>query len=390
VDEQRIEDWISTRRLRTGKIELTDYDFEKPSTNLRSQAKGTENYSHSNLEMYDYPGNYKKTSIGDHYAKIELEAQQALDHRRQGSGDAISLFPGGLTTLKGHPATESQDKQYLIVRSMHAFSDQNYRSGDDQAAKYNGHYEFLPRDQQFRAPLVTPRPRIYGIQTAVVVGGAGEEIDVDKYGRIYVQFHWDRQGKRDQNSSCRIRVAQVWSGKNWGGQFIPRIGQEAVVEFLEGDPDHPLVVGTVYNAEYMHPYDLPGQKTVSGIKSDKTKGSKGYNEWSFDDKKDSEKITIHAEKDHDVTVKHAETWQIGEKFEAPTGMPSRKVEIKKGDDALKIASGSRKVDTAMMDQLKAGCLIKLECGGSKITMAPGVLIIESPMIIINGSLVMIN
>ena len=320
AQEQHIQHWVSGRRFRTGKIELMDYNYEKSKTDMRSQAKGTEHYEHSNMEIYDYPGNYKEKKDGERYAKIELEAEQAHDHRRHGSGDAISLFPGGKTTLKAHPVG-SQNTEYVVVRAVHTFGDQSYLSGarEGSSVSYNGHYEFLPSNCQFRAPIVTPKPRIHGIQTAQVVGAAGEEIDVDEYGRIVVQFHWDRQGKFDQFSSCRIRVAEVWSGKKWGGQFIPRVGQEAVVEFLEGDPDRPLVVGTVYNDQYKHPYELPAQKTVSGIKSDKTKGSKGYNEWSFDDMKGCEKITVHAEKDHDVTVRHAETRQIGENLPAAEG-----------------------------------------------------------------------
>jgi len=234
---------------------------------------------------------------------------------------------------------------------------------------------------------VTPKPRIYGIQTAKVVGKDGEEIDVDEHGRIQVQFFWDRK----EQKSCRIRVAEVWAGKKWGGQFIPRIGMEVVVEFLEGDPDRPLVVGSVYNGEYKHPYELPGQKTKSGLKSDSTtNGGGGFNQIMFEDNKGFEEINMQAEKDHKVKVKHAESWEIGEKFEAPTGMPSREVTIKMGDDKLKLSTGSRDTDIALMDQLKAGILIKFECGASKITMTPVSIQIESPLISLSGALIKIK
>jgi type VI secretion system secreted protein VgrG len=390
-EEQRIEHWISARRFRTGKIELNDYNYEKPNAKLLSDASGTEGYEHSDMEVYDYPGKYKEKSVGERYAKIELESEQAQDHRRQGGGDAVSLFPGGLTTLERHEA-DSQNIEYLVVRAVHSFAEQAYRSGAAGGASYNGHYEFLPSNRPFRALIRTPKPRIYGIQTAKVVTkeeGGNEEIDVEKLTEIYVWFYWDRK-KHKEKRSCKLRVAQVWSGKKWGGQFIPRVGQEAVVEFLEGDPDRPLVVGTVYNDEYQPPYDLPDKKNIAGIKSDSTKGGNGYNEWNFDDTKSSEKITIHAEKDYDVTIKHAETRQIGETFEAPTGMSSRKVELKNGDDELKLDTGTRKIDVAMMYQLKAGVMITFECGASKITMTPASIEIESPLISLSGSLITIN
>ena len=161
-------------------------------------------------------------------------------------------------------------------------------------------------------------------------------------------FYWDRK-KHKEKRSCKLRCAQVWSGKKWGGQFIPRVGMEAVIEFLEGDPDRPLVVGTVYNDEYKPPYELPDKKTIAGIKSDSTKGGNGYNEWNFDDTKKSEKIRMHAEKDHEVdTIRHAENRTIGEVFEIPMGSPSRKTTIQKGDDNLTLETGSQKIDITGM------------------------------------------
>ena len=387
-DRQHIYQLTSERRFRTGKVELNEYNELQSKADQKANKKGTARYNRSDMEFYDYPGKYKDRSEGENYAKFVLEAEQALDERRHTSGNAVSLFPGGTTKLQDHPKG-SENGDYLIVRSLHLYVAEHYRSGSDlEEEEYSGQFELLPKKagKVFRAPIVTPKPLIHGIQTARVVGEAGEEIDVDKYGRIKVEFFWDRKKKQ----SCRIRVAQVWSGKKWGGQFIPRIGQEVVVEFLEGDPDRPLVVGTVYNDEYTHPYELPANKTIGGLKSDSSKGGNGYNEWNFEDKKGSEKITVHAEKDHDVTVRHAETWQIGETFEAPMGMPSRKVTIKKGDDNLKLDTGCRDVDVAMTDHLKAGLSITLECGSSKITMTPVSISIESTLISLNGALIKIN
>jgi type VI secretion system secreted protein VgrG len=381
-DKERIFEWISERRFRTGKIELNDYNYLKSTSQLTSDRSASEPYTHSDMEVYDYPGKYKEKSEGEFYAKIRLEAEQAADHRRHANGDALSLYPGGVTQLERHP-TDSQNIEYLIVRSTHTFIAQAYRSGtlvSGEDADYYGSYEFMPKDQQFRAPIVTPKPLIQGIQTAKVVtkdSNSNEEIDVEELTEIYVRFHWMREqgDKEAKQRSCKIRVAQVWSGKTWGGQFIPRVGQEVVVEFLEGDPDRPLVVGTVYNDQYKPPYELPKKKTIAGIKSDSTKGSSGNNEWNFEDKKGSEKISVHAEKDLDTVILNAETRTIGEKFESPTGSASRQTTLKMGDDKLDVESG----------QILHAAKLKIELtvGPSKITIDPTGITLNAPMIKIN-------
>jgi type VI secretion system secreted protein VgrG len=378
--EERIYDWISERRFRTGKIELNDYNYLKSTSKLVSDHSGSESYTRSDMEFYDYPGKYKEKSEGEFYAKIQLEAEQAADHRRHANGDALSLYPGGVTKLERHP-TDSQNIEYLIVRSTHSFVAQAYRSGTQASgedADYYGSFEFLPKDQQFRAPIVTPKPLIQGIQTAKVVtkdSNSNEEIDVEELTEIYVRFHWMREqgDKEGKQRSCKLRVAQVWSGKAWGGQFIPRVGQEVVVEFLEGDPDRPLVVGTVYNDKYKPPYELPSKKTIAGIKSDSTKnGGGGYNEWNFEDKKGSEKITVHAEKDLDTVILHAETRTIGEKFDSPSGSASRQTTLKMGDDQLDVESGQI-LHTAKLK-------IKLTVGPSTLTIDPTGITLQAPTI----------
>jgi type VI secretion system secreted protein VgrG len=382
--EERIYDWVSERRFRSGKVELNDYNYLKSTSKLASDDSASESYTRSDMELYDYPGRYKEKSEGDFYVKIHLQAEQAADHRRHASGDALSLYPGGLTKLERHP-TDSQNVQYLIVRSTHSFVANAYRSGTESAgsdADYYGSYEFMPSDKQFRAPIVTPKPLIQGIQTAKVVtkdSNSNEEIEVEELTEIYVRFHWMReQGDKDgKQRSCKLRVAQVWSGKKWGGQFIPRVGQEVVVEFLEGDPDRPLVVGTVYNDQYKPPYDLPSKKTIAGIKSDSTKGSNGYNEWNFEDKKGSEKITVHAEKDLDTVILHAETRTIGEKFESPTGSASRQTTLKMGDDKLDVESGQI-LHTAKLK-------IELTVGPSKLTIDPTGITLNAPTITLQAA-----
>jgi len=375
--QQQIDHWVSERRFRTGKIELNDYNYLKPNAQMASDAKGSERYKNSEMEIYDYPGKFKEKSDGERYAKIQLQAAQAMDRRRYGSGHAVCLFPGGLTKLEKHPL-DSQNVEYLVVRASHRLSNEVYSSGSGGAGPaYSGEYEFLPSDRPFRAPMVTPKPRINGVQTAKVVtrnDDSSEEIEVESLGEIYVRFFWDRKKMR----SCRVRVAQIWSGKKWGGQVIPRVGQEVVVEFLEGDPDRPLVIGTVYNDEYKPPHDLPAEKTVSGVKSDSTKGGGGYNEWSFDDKKGSEKITIRAEKDLDLTVRDTETLTIGE---AASGGDTRKTTLKNGNDNLKIDKGSQSVVAELDITLTSNNgMITLQVGPSKITLSKAGIFVNAPLI----------
>jgi type VI secretion system secreted protein VgrG len=195
-----------------------------------------------------------------------------------------------------------------------------------------------------------------------------------------VWFYWDRKRHKEKRS-CKVRVAQVWSGKKWGGQFIPRVGQEAVIEFLEGDPDRPLVIGTVYNDEYKPPYELPAKKTIAGIKSDSTKTGNGYNEWSFEDKKGSEKITVHAEKDLDVTVLNSETRTIGQNFMPPKGSPSRDTTIKNGDDNLNIQMGDQTISIPLGSQSTTAMIsITMTVGLSTVTITPASISLAAPEI----------
>lgn len=344
---QHVSEWVADRRFRTGKIELKDYDYQKPNAKLLADANGSAQYTHADMELYDYPGRYKEQQDGNSFAKVQLEAEQAQDHRRLGFGDAASLFPGGLTELQNQ-IKPSENMEYLVLGASHHIAVEGYRSGGvtggDQA--YQGSYEFLPSDQPFRMPLSTPKPFVHGPQTAKVVGKSGEEIDVDEYGRILVQFYWDRK----KMQSCRVRIAQVWSGKQWGGVYIPRIDMEVVVVFVEGDPDRPLVTGTVYNGNNKVPYDLPDNKTVAGWKSDSSKGHGGYNELIFEDKKKSEKIGIHAQKDLNIVVLNKETREIGKDFLPPMGAPSRETTLKNGDDSLKIEMGDQTIDIDLGSQ----------------------------------------
>jgi type VI secretion system secreted protein VgrG len=390
--EQHLYEWVSERRFRTGKVQFNDYDYLKPKKNLLAPSEASEKYAHAKLEVYDFPGKYDDEDKGKKFSRFRLEAEQAADHRRIIHGDAASLHPGGLVTVERHP-TSAENREYLIVRASHRYISHHYRSigkhdGDavphpDKSEKeqvYYGQYEFQPSDRPFRMMPVTPKPRIHGIQTAKVVGKKGEEneeISTDEHGRIWVQFFWDREPKL----TCPIRVAQVWASKKWGGVFIPRVGMEVVVEFLEGDPDRPLVVGTVYNGDNKVPYDLPDNKTMAGWKSDSTKGGNGYNEFVFEDKKSSENIRMHAEKDHNVTVRNSETWTIGEVFTPPKGSASRTTTLNNGDDKLTIQMGDQSVSIPLGSQSTTAMIsITHTVGMTTVTLTPASQSVESPVI----------
>jgi type VI secretion system secreted protein VgrG len=399
--EQGLFSWSSERRFRTGKIELRDYAFREPGANLKTNAQGSERYAKATTyEYYDYPGKYEKTSDGRLYADARLEAEQAIDYRRYGSGQAANLFPGGLAALDRHP-TQAENKQYLVIRCSHHFADEAFRSsGVVDGQPYHGNYELQPADRVFRAPIVTPRPLVHGPQTAKVVARGkdadNEEIDTDPdgHGMIKVRFHWDREDKR----SCWMRVAQLWSGPGWGAQFIPRIGMEVVVEFLEGDPDKPIVVGAVYNGGNKFPYKLPENNTQSGIKSDSSKGHGGYNELMFEDKKSSEKIRMHAEKDHQMVIRNSQTVEIGEAFSG--GGASRKTTLKQGGDELTLHSGSRATtihggkDATTVDKSitieSLGDTITLQTGASSIKLTPSKIEISSTMIALSATKIDLN
>jgi len=293
--------------VHTGKVTLRDYNFETPSNDLEAQAS-----SEGPGEWYDYPGFYGKVGEGKRYAKLQAEEYTSHIKVINGEGNCRFFLPGHKFELKSHFRNDL-NASYHLLEVRHSATAGDYRSWDSAPMDYRSDFVAVPIDTKFRPPRETADPIVHGTQTAVVVGPGGEEIWPDKYGRVKVQFHWDREGKKDENSSCWVRVASTWAGKQWGFIQIPRIGQEVVVAFLEGDPDQPIIVGSVYNAELMPPYALPANKTQSGVKSRSSlKGEPdNFNEIRFEDKKGEELIRIHAEKDKSVEVEHNRDEHVG-------------------------------------------------------------------------------
>jgi type VI secretion system secreted protein VgrG len=301
VREDHAYEWSITQEVFPGVYSLQDFDFEKPGADLSAQSKIKRNHAQAEAEIYDYPGEYHEEKDGKDYAKSRIEELQWQHEQIEGAGIVRGLLPGGLFKLSGHPR-DDQNREYLVVSAVHELESPDFETGGsgEDGPNCTCRFEAIESKTPFRTPRLTPKPIIQGPQTAMVVGKSGEEIWTDKYGRVKLQFHWDRQGKKDENSSCWVRVAQVWAGATWGSIHIPRIGQEVIVEFLEGDPDQPIITGRVYNADSMPPYGLPDNATQSGLKSRSTKGgdSANFNEIRMEDKKGSEELYIHAEKNH--------------------------------------------------------------------------------------------
>jgi type VI secretion system secreted protein VgrG len=313
VGENFVKHWRLSHSMQSGKLTHTDFDFTKPRTSLIAQYAVSRDYPKSDAELFEYPGGYLSVGDGNRYAQRRLESIQHQYERVSGTGDLPALAVGSLFSLDGHPR-DDQNAEYLTVSALHQLKGADYESGTGQGGEsVSVEFQAIPSKQPYRSPLTSWKARVPGPQTAIVVGKGGDEITVDEYGRVKVQFHWDRKGKRDENSSCWVRVSQVWAGKNWGAMHIPRIGQEVIVSFLEGDPDRPIITGRVYNAAEMPPYDLPANKSQSGIKSRSTLGGSpaNFNEIRFEDKMGSEMLTIHAEKDQEISVEHDESHTVG-------------------------------------------------------------------------------
>ncbi len=295
-DFQYVEEWSRGRRAQSGKFTLNDYDYNTPPKDLLAKSEHPGGYERDSMEIYDYPGGYYDKGEGEKLSKVKVEAVQSLDNRRTSAGASPSLYPGALVTLE-RISVSAENQQYLVTHCTHFLEGQAYRSGGGFSGRgYHGNYEMTPSDQQFRAPLMTHKPEIPGVQSALVIRdkkNAGEEIDVDELGRILVSFYWDREKKHAR----RIRVAQIWAGNNRGALFVPRVGDEVMVAYEDGDPDRPIVVGSVYNGTNTVPMKLPDNKVKSGLLTQSSKGGNGYNMLLFDDTAGSEKVKLRAEKD---------------------------------------------------------------------------------------------
>jgi type VI secretion system secreted protein VgrG len=405
-------DWEKVQELRAGKVTLWDHCFELPHKHLEVtkattppevQAGQTGHKlkvgGNDRLELYDYPGEYaqrfdgvdkgggdqpaelsKITQDNQRTAEIRMQEETAGSVLAQGAGNCHHFSAGHKFTLQTLPnSLEKQfkaDGAYVLTGVQHAarLPGGDYRSGAGGGFHYHNAFTCAPAQLPFRPARLTPKPVVHGTQTAVVVGLPGEEIFTDKYGRVKVQFHWDREGKNNADSSCWCRVGTLWAGKQWGAIHIPRVGQEVIVAFEEGDPDRPIVVGSVYNAEMMPPYKLPDHKTQSGIKSRSSlRGTEeNFNEFCFEDKKGEELVYLRAEKDYTLAVEHDEAHWVGndrtktvDNDETTTVGNNRTETVEKGNEKITIKKGNRDVLIEMGNET---LLIKMGNQTTKLNM----------------------
>jgi type VI secretion system secreted protein VgrG len=439
-----IHSWRVDNKIRTGKYELWDYNFQLPTNNLlAAQTSLFDVGGNKKLEHYDWPGGYAKRFDGidagggenpsalspvfeDRERTVQIR-QEELDVAYKniyGTADCCSLTAGYRFQLKNHPAKENNINHVLVNVQHEAIQSPSYISDDSVSNAYMVNFVCIPHGSghaPFRPLRKTLKPVVHGSQTAKVVGRPGDEIFTDKYGRVKVQFCWDREGKNDNKSSCWIRVGTLWAGKQWGVIHIPRVGQEVIVDFIEGDPDCPIIVGSVYNPDTMPPYTLPDNKTQSGVKSRSSKGGSpdNFNEFRFEDLKDNEEIYLHAEKnwtimvenDKNQTVGHDETLDVvnnrtktvggeqkatitkdmtttvtegNQKNTVNVGNQTNSVETGKQDNTVK---QSIKIESTSSEiKITAATKITLEVGASMLTMdAAGNINLQGSNIQINGS-----
>ena len=350
-----ISKWTIEKSIQPGVFTHTDYNFKKPRTPMLEDpfawpfSQIQPGHQHDDFEVFDYPGEFDLKPEGDQYAKARIQELQAPHEIGSGSGETRGVATGCKFTMKNH-LREDQNREYLVTSSSYTASTPEYITGSTGGSdEFLCVFSAIPAQTPYRAPRSTPKPVVQGAQTAVVVGPPGDEIFTDEFGRVKVQFHWDREHNYEPKSSCWIRVAQTWASKKWGTIYIPRIGQEVIVEFLEGDPDHPIITGCVYNADMMPPYDLPAQKVVSGTKTNSTIGGGGYNEFSMDDTKGKEKITTHAQFDMNTKVEHDKTTTVVNNLTITVEAGNRLLTVQsgtntetiKGDSSHTVQSGNR-------------------------------------------------
>ncbi|MCB1915716.1 MAG: type VI secretion system tip protein VgrG [Rhodocyclaceae bacterium] len=378
---ENIAHWEFRREFKPGKWAHTDYDFKKPNVKLDAKALIERNHPHADYEVFDFPGEYLVKGDGEVYAQTRIEEVQRGYEVAEGSANARGIAVGCSLSVYGHPRAD-QNAEYLVTRSEMNCQAEGFESDGLGGATYDVGFEVLNTEHVFRPERRTPRPLVKGPQTAVVVGPAGDEIHTDEYGRVKVQFFWDRYGNNDENSSCWMRVSHPWAGKNWGMIAIPRIGQEVIVECLEGDPDRPIITGRVYNANQMPPYDLPANATQTGIKSRSSKGggAANFNEIRFEDKKGAEQVYVHAERNMDtmveadetLTVGHDRTKKVGNDEETEIGNNrSEKVvaneDIEIGGNRTEKVGGKEDITIGMSRTEKVGTTESVTIGASRTT-----------------------
>lgn len=376
-----IQEWSLHQEVRSGKYTVKDYDFTASTVDLKESNELPGTHAINSLEIYDYPAGYTQAVGGTTYAQIRMQEQRAEFERIRAGGNVRNLCVGAKFTFADFPR-DDQNREYLVISTHFQIQNNGFLSAgipDTVTEEFQCSYEVMGTGFVYRPPRLSRIPVVQGVQTAIVVGGSSDEIATDDKGRVKVQFHWDTLGQKNLESSCWIRVAQVWAGKGWGAVFTPRVGQEVVVDFLEGNPDRPIIVGSVYNDVQTSPITFPDNKTQSGImtRSTTSGGASNFNQLRFEDKKDSEEVFIQAEKDLNTVVKNNETLKVGTQPTDGNGNQTidihnnRTVTIAEGADKLTVTKGTRTVDVTGSDGTiteTAGKSITLKVGNNSIVM----------------------
>ncbi len=479
---EQILTWQAVEKAVTGKVTLRDYDFTKPSSDLTATSvQPSGSHGHKSYESYIYPGKYADVSAGDKRAAALIEEQAAGHQTWSATGTMVNLNVGKIFEIVDHPRHESASENGFMVTNLTQFLSVNedsiiggsalksdprfwgrmaehmadiFKAGPpavepgkmpspgDMLGFFTSIFGAVKKTNPYRGPSQTTRPRMIGVQTAVVTGASGDEITVDKYGRIKVQFHWDRDGKKDDKTTCWVRTMMPWTGKNWGSVALPRVGQEVVIQFEEGDPDRPICVGMLYNADTMPPYELPGNATRTGTKTNSSKGGGGYNELMFEDKAGDELVRFMAQKDfvqntqnsahikvgyghgkdvkaadaqdkksmklevqnhldeivetgdHSFTVQDGNQTIVVEKDQDISINKNAKLTVKDDYD-IKVSSGNMTTSVSLGNisvsaasgkiDMNAAQSITFKCGGSTLKMTPEGIEIKSPMVTIKAN-----
>ena len=373
LDKEFIHTITANESLRSGQWVLNDFDFMKPRSLLKSTVANPRETGLAEYEHYEWPGDYFTKSEGEMLTRIRMEEQRSPGSRVQGSGNIRTLMTGFTFTLENYPTAEV-NREYLLVQTTLFIQDNAQHSGQEQHFSYSTSFELHPTSEVYRPQRTLSKPHTKGPQSAIVTGPAGQEIWTDKYGRGKVQFGWDRYGKNDENSSCWVRVSYPWAGKGFGGIQIPRIGQEVLVDFKNGDPDLPIIVGRTYNQDTMPPWGLPSAATQSGFYSHTIGGGPtNANALRFEDKPGGEEVWLHAEKDQRIEVNNNESHWVGnnrlkviDKTETAIIGEERSLTVQMDDTSL---AGQNKTIQAVQNlRLAAGDSIILSCGNTILQM----------------------
>ena len=373
TDEEGISQWALTDSVTPGIYSLDDYDFRKPNAWLFQARQNPVSPQPGSIDVYDWPGRFVEHDHADFYARIRQERWQVEHQQIHGSATALGIAPGNTFTLYNAPFF-SDNAEYLTTEANYWLEENAYASGGGTETMHRIDFTVIPSSVTYRPAQKTAWPRTYGPQTAKVVGPQGESIWTDRYGRVKVKFHWDRQAKGDDTSSCWVRVSSAWAGQGFGGVQIPRVGDEVVVDFINGDPDRPIITGRVYNEASMPPWALPAAATQMGFLSRSKDGSADTaNALRFEDKAGEEQVWIQAERNMDTNVKNDETHTIEKNHTQFVGENETLRVVQDQNTGVKGSltslTGNNRDDKVVNNfTLAAGEMLRIECGQSAIEL----------------------